>query len=666
MMQKISISTGKRVVRGLAAAARVVLVLLPVVMLLALRFINTSGIERKVRDLIAARSGRSVTYGALSIAFFPRPRMTIDAFRLSLPGTASAEISSLRIYPEILPLFIGTVRLAKVSRDRPVLAIDGTAFSPRRPDGRRHDDTASEASGIGTALQELRSFAPNLLWTLNAGEIMLQRPAGKDVAIREVRGSFRLIPKGLDLEVGGTVGRWGRLEIQGRLLAETGDDIAFTSGRLISDHSSVSGLFLGLIRKRDWTIEMKLDQAVLRLEELHRQAAALVPLPRMLPDLQAPQGTITLTRSSFSGLLVRPADGKLSVTGAARDVSFRISGLPDPLRIDRCSFSASTERFTVSGAKLVALDTKLTTTLNAALDFPHVRSADAALDGTAEPGTMTWIASTLSLPTEETIRAPLSISRARLQWARGGRTSAEGVLAIASGPRITVRTYADAGAFVVERLTIDDADSSASLSFALGTNLLDVAFAGELNEATLDRLFVRSDYDHGSVAGDIAVHLDMADPGGSSAQGTLRADNILVPGVLSAPLDVKLAVLRGDGDRIIIGTAEVTAKEQSVALAGSVILSGNGIRFDGDLRSQTLDIGTAVSLFPTHPPDGRQEDSALRGKPAHTPDFSGSLRWNVGLASCGTHTVQPLIAAIELAPGGSISGSPRQRIAESG
>ena len=632
----------KRLVTLIAGALAVCMSLL----LLAPWFINTTTIEQRVRDTITERTGRSVAYETLSIAFFPRPHLLIQGFRLSLPTTASADIASLQVYPEILPLFTGRIRLAKVSMERPAVAIDLASLHRSRPKRGPRETDGSGAADLMTALADLRSYAPDLLWTLNKGKIVLQRPSAEALTLRDLRGRFHMIPKGLDLAIGGTLDGWGNLSAEGRLEIEREKAIAFTNVNLTSGRSSISGLSARFSRPGKGRLEMRLGHATLVIDELYRQARAIEFLRSLMPPGEPPAGTITLDASSYRGPLEGPSRGTLDLRGTVKDLVLPIPALPEKLRVASGSFTTSLQSFSFTEVRIALLDTTAAGTVSGTLHLPDIRSATIEWNGIVGHRSMAWLVTKFALPPAVAIRTPLTVSRMRIQYGRGAATSLDGVLAVQQGLSIALRLRMTSDDLAVERLSIADENSSALFSFRHRPGLLDILFDGTLSKTTLDRLFVQSGYDLGSLAGSIEAHLDLSRPQLSHARGELQADRIVVPGLLPALLDVRHAALRADGDRIFVDTAEFAMNDQGFSLAGTVTMTTEGFQFDADLRSARLVIKKVLDGILPGLNSNEQGSGKARSRIRASPRFAGTLRWNADLASYGTFTVEPLQATI--------------------
>lgn len=642
--------TLKRTLLLIAGFAGGLLVLVIVLLLLAPWLINTRAIEQTVRRTIAERTGKNVTYQDLSIAFLPRPHLAITALHLRVPGTLSADIASLQVYPAILPLITGNIQLAKVTMVRPDATVELPASTAGQRSRERPRTEDSEAAVLKAALADLRTYAPDLLWEFNAGTLALQEQGDRSWKMQKTDGRFQLFPNGLDLSIAGTVDRWGRISAQGRIEIEGTGEILFSNWDIAAGRSSIGRLSARFTQKRNWQADLHAERATLQLGELFPRATSIEALRSALSSIDSLLGTITVRTFAYRGPVSRPSQGALDLQGAVQDLALRSPVLPDTLRVTHGSFAASTKRFTLTHVEGASLDATFTAGVSGTLAALAIRSVDVSLDGTMGPKTMGWFVSTFHLTPQQAIRTPLSLSQTRMQWARGGRTSLAGTVKIENGPTVKAAVRWDTHTWAIERLVVDDDDSHATLSIERAKDIVDLTFAGTLSGSTLDRFFDRSAYKHGAVAGDLEVHVVLDRPERSHARGTLQADTILFASLLPVPVDVRKAVLRADGDQVTLDSSDLVVEEQQFSLSGMVAAADDAFHFDAELSAPSIDAARVRSVLV---PSGKEQDGeringTRQERPKASFPITGTLRLQVGAVTYGTYTVQPLKATIDL------------------
>lgn len=83
-------------------------------MLLAPRLIDLEIAKQSILSRISKSSGGELVYRKLDLHWFPQPSVVIRAAKLTLPDQQYISISSLKIYPKILPLLKGEVQFKRI------------------------------------------------------------------------------------------------------------------------------------------------------------------------------------------------------------------------------------------------------------------------------------------------------------------------------------------------------------------------------------------------------------------------------------------------------------------------------------------------------------------------------------------------------------------------
>ncbi len=234
--------------------AAVALVFFFLVLLLLPRFIDFGRVRSRVLSEISQRTGAAVQAEKIEVAFVPRPSITL--VRGSISGKVSGAFDTLSVYPSLLPLFLGKVRLARIDLEGPDLRMEMPAL-PAAPRGVSLKALEDEAA---PAVLRLTSSVPGLTVSVAKGRITLLD--GDQAALR------------LD-------------DIEGRLaVGETHVEIALDCASNVWRRASLKG----------W-LEPKgfKGEADLRVAGLDAGPVARRILPALRPQVEDAQGDITLT-----------------------------------------------------------------------------------------------------------------------------------------------------------------------------------------------------------------------------------------------------------------------------------------------------------------------------------------------------------------------------------
>jgi hypothetical protein len=158
------------VLKGLGALFLFLLILA----LLLPRLINLESVSGKILAAASQAVGGQLTCEKIDFSLIPRPRVAIHNGSLSIPGELTGHSDYFAVYPEVLPLFIGKLRLSRVHVKDPVFTYEVGKEKPAT--------TAEKPKPVSPAniLEELDPFmallaskSPNLIIHLENGRMTL-------------------------------------------------------------------------------------------------------------------------------------------------------------------------------------------------------------------------------------------------------------------------------------------------------------------------------------------------------------------------------------------------------------------------------------------------------------------------------------------------------------
>ncbi len=104
------------------------------------QLINLDTVKEKIKSQYAKDVGGQIEYEYLKLAIFPRPRLAISKVKFTMPDKVDGTLESLDIYPKILPLFKGNLRIAMLRSRSPRINI---RFPEKSDDENKTPDSVS-------------------------------------------------------------------------------------------------------------------------------------------------------------------------------------------------------------------------------------------------------------------------------------------------------------------------------------------------------------------------------------------------------------------------------------------------------------------------------------------------------------------------------------------
>jgi len=87
------------------------------------KLINQESITKKIQAQASEAINGNVTFQRLHVSFFPRPQLTVQQCRFSIPETAGGTVASLTISPKLLPLIQGKFQGSRIALNTPDIEI---------------------------------------------------------------------------------------------------------------------------------------------------------------------------------------------------------------------------------------------------------------------------------------------------------------------------------------------------------------------------------------------------------------------------------------------------------------------------------------------------------------------------------------------------------------
>src|SRR4030066_740678 len=113
-------------------STRIILALIAIGLLLISLYINSEPAQKRIKTIIAQKTGDVVKFERAGLSIFPRPGLAFQQVNITIPKGTSIRVESAKIYPQILSLFIGKVRIAKVKFEKPDIIVDMSEKSKQK------------------------------------------------------------------------------------------------------------------------------------------------------------------------------------------------------------------------------------------------------------------------------------------------------------------------------------------------------------------------------------------------------------------------------------------------------------------------------------------------------------------------------------------------------
>jgi len=513
---------------------RIVIVFIAIGLLLGSLYSNSEPMQKRIGAIITQQVGDVVKFERAGLSIFPRLGLALNQVNINISAGTFIRAESVNIYPQILPLLIGKVKIAKVKFEEPDIIVD---IAEKPPQGAIKDKTSTPAEileNVTSVVSSVQSVAPGLVAVVHRGKLIVRENNRNVAYVRKIYARIALEPQEAEIAFQGDVDKWGEFSVRGNVHAEKN-----------------STLINGLSGN---TITMNNIQA-------------------------------STFDSSFAAAVV------ISQTAQA------------------------------------------------------INSADVTMSGKIGPKTIQWISQMFSLPPEQTLHAPVSISNSHIIWQDGAKLAVTATATIEDGPTISVALSKNAVDLAVSELMIYDNESRANTAFRCTKNLIDVSFQGSLTEKTLNSIFAHNSFHRGWIKGDFRAHVRLDQYWKSTAQGHLEGADFIVPLPINMPLKVRRVILSAEGKTLKVKSAALNWGENNLDMKGNVKAAPDGFHLDMDLSADAIIVETIKKnlISPEKAPETKSSE-----KHSKKPVLRGIIRLDTPSMTWGRYTAGPLHANILL------------------
>jgi AsmA-like C-terminal region len=335
----------------------------------------------------------------------------------------------------------------------------------------------------------------------------------------------------------------------------------------------------------------------INLKEIYPWLKSSKTISEKLKNVKKMKGVLKLASMRLDGPFFEPKNYRFQMAGNVQDLAVDSSQLPGPLEVSKGNFSVTSENMIMSGFQTHILDALLTVSGTLKDYSKGLSGVDLTFQGETGPDATGWIEDTLKLSPRFRFKPPVSVSTAHLTWNHQQHIDFSGDLSVNKGQKISMDLLINPGQLTIKNLAIKDEMSNASIKLIQKNRTVDVFFAGNLKQASIDRLLVKNEILKGQMKGNFSAHVLLAHPLSSKFQGELKAKNLIFSGKTIPPLVINDISLTGKKDILQIESARLNLEDNLYDLKGKVDLSAAVPKVTMKLYAKTINIDQLKKLL---------------------------------------------------------------------
>ncbi len=345
------------------------------------------------------------------------------------------------------------------------------------------------------------------------------------------------------------------------------------------------------------------------------------------------------------------AGERFTITGEIDQAVVDVRALPGPVTLRLEQFTAVPDQFTFQNISARMLDGSVTATGSIPRYLTKARSLELEGYGRIGARITEWIRNRSGLPLQPVLRTPVDGKNIHVLLRPGTGASVSADIQVSGGPSIAFSLDMKPEQALLRKCRIRDAESQADISLRLGRQEIEASFQGMLARTTLDRLFMQEQTRTQWIRGSFRLHAVRSAPYVRTFEGTLEAENLMVPVKSGQPLVIRNVALQGEGDVAQITSAAVVWVDVPLDVKGSVTMQPEYAKLDLDVVAGKLNVDAikqAIAGHPTAtvPTGGNANEASVSPFPVR-----GEVRVAADSVSLGRFLFTPVRSSVSIARG---------------
>ena len=178
----------KKILLWFAGTLSLLVIILFILGVLAPTLINKESVKEEIISILSRKLKGRIDFQKVDIFVFPRPNVKIYQARLSFQEKAEGNMESVQVYPELIPLIFGHVKISKIR-------IESPDFSISLPKREEPFSVAEIEKNVLTVCNDLLSIGPALVIVMKKGMLKLSMNNQNILELKDVDSRVILQPQ---------------------------------------------------------------------------------------------------------------------------------------------------------------------------------------------------------------------------------------------------------------------------------------------------------------------------------------------------------------------------------------------------------------------------------------------------------------------------------------
>ncbi|HTG01148.1 MAG TPA: AsmA-like C-terminal domain-containing protein [Nitrospirota bacterium] len=315
----------------LLGSALSVVLLVVVAAELVLVYLNSSSVKFRIQAAVSEKLGAPMTYDRIELSLLPRPRAAITQLHIQYPHTFRGTLERLTVYPQLLPLFTGKLRLARIQIQQPDFRIILPAAAAKSSE--EAPSLEEMKNNIRSLLGYLALVGPGLVAEMDDGKFLFRRSHRDFLALKNVSVHFNAPPGDMHILVKAGTEKWGDFYLRA-VYAFSEERTEIRDLTVALGHSRIANFSATLTWGAQPRLAVLSGSALYELNEIYRWLASSESLTPFLKELSSIRGRLVIASMRGEGPPFEPEKWRMRMTGEFQEIHMESPRLPVPVTVN--------------------------------------------------------------------------------------------------------------------------------------------------------------------------------------------------------------------------------------------------------------------------------------------------------------------------------------------
>jgi hypothetical protein len=354
--------------------------------------------------------------------------------------------------------------------------------------------------------------------------------------------------------------------------------------------TSVADISATYVLQKYPVLQIKSGKANLDLEAVYAKVSKIEKIADYLDKIEGIKGNIAVSALSIDGPLLHPAQWRFGATAALQDIVIDTPLVPGLIKLPSGVITADPEKISFTEVRQTFQDSEINFNGFYNKYMESVPEVDMTLDGSLGQDSIQWLADLGNMPSQFTIRGPLTLSQVHIEIDPANKIVLQGKIAEHGGPNIEVDALKQGEDLTIKKIFIQDEKSHATISLVSTVALFDLHFAGHLYQTTINEIFLFEQLSpDGELQGDIKIRYNRDQPIHSTASGTLKGSKLLIPAQWPEQLKLEDITVSADKNNVELNSFILNVADRTITGGGDISFSEKGLQVDMDFSANGID-----------------------------------------------------------------------------